>query len=167
MAGPLLGLLLSNAQAAGTLQPFDADDLKMNFSLTDLKGTTRTLDEFRGKVVVINFWASWCVPCVTEMPGMQRLQDALEAQPFEILAINVSESENRVREFIKRMKLNMTILLDLDRGTFEAWQGKVLPTSFLLDRTGKIRYQVTGPIEWDGEEAGKIIEALIQHPSPE
>jgi len=157
------GMLASMVHAAGTLQPTETHEPGPDFNLADLKGASHTLSEYRGKVVLVNFWASWCVPCVTEMPGMQRLQQALEDQPFEILAINVSESENRVREFIKRMNLNLRILLDSNGEVFRAWNGKVLPTSYLLDGSGRIRYRVVGPMEWDSEEARKIIEVLIKN----
>jgi thiol-disulfide isomerase/thioredoxin len=158
----LAWMLVTPAHSTGTLQPVGTEVSYPNFNLADLKDTSHTLTEYHGKVVLVNFWASWCVPCVTEMPGMHRLQEALEDQPFEILAINVSESENRVREFIKRMNLHLTILLDRNGDTFKAWKGKVLPASFLLDRSGKIRYQVIGPLEWDSDEAGRVIEQLIQ-----
>ena len=156
------GMLASMVHAAGTLQPTETHEPGPDFNLADLKGASHTLSECRGKVVLVNFWASWCVPCVTEMPGMQRLQQALEDQPFEILAINVSESENRIREFVKRMDLHLTILMDPNGKAFKAWQGKVLPASFLLDRSGRIRYRIIGPLEWDSNDTGKIIEQLIQ-----
>ena len=156
--------LISTVYAGGSLAPYPNTTAAPEFELRDLHKQPHRLSEYRGKVVLVNFWASWCVPCVTEMPGMQRLADTLKDQPFEILAINVSDSENRIHEFLRRMGLRLTILMDLDGEAFKAWQGKVLPASFLLDRSGRIRYQVIGPLEWDGDEAGKIIEELLQHP---
>ena len=87
---------------------------------------------------------------------------SLKNQPFEILAVNVADTGNRIHEFIKRMDLHLTILMDHDGETFKAWQGKVLPASFLLDRSGRIRYQVIGPVEWDSDEAVAIIEQLLR-----
>lgn len=159
----ITGLLLPAQAPAAELLDTTGDATAPPLDLVDLHGRQHSLDDYAGKVLLVNFWASWCTPCITEMPGMQRLSETLEDQPFEILAINVSESENRVREFIKRMNLNMTILLDHNGNTFEAWQGKVLPASFLLDRTGRIRYQIIGPLEWDSDEAGTIIEELLKH----
>ena len=156
--------LAEHSRAAGAIEPYEGSLLQPEFSLRDPDHRLHSLTDYRGKVVLVNFWASWCIPCVMEMPGMQRLADTLKDQPFEILAVNVSDPESRIHEFIKRMDLHLTILMDHDGKTFEAWQGKVLPASFLLDRSGRIRYQVIGPLEWDSDEAGKIIEELLQHP---
>ena len=154
----------AHTHAAGAIEPYTGSLLQPDFSLQNADHQLLSLTDYRGKVILVNFWASWCIPCVMEMPGMQRLADALKGRPFEILAVNVADTENRIHEFIKRMDLHMTILMDHDSKVFEAWQGKVLPASFLLDRSGRIRYQVIGPLEWDSEEAGKIIEELLQHP---
>ena len=157
-------LALTQVVGSGELSPYTAHPGTAAFNLADLKGQQHSLDDYRGQVVLINFWASWCLPCVMEMPGMQRLADTLKDQPFEILAVNISDTENQIREFIKRMDLRLTILMDDNGETFKAWQGKVLPASFLLDRTGRVRYQVIGPMEWDSGEVGKIIDELLQHP---
>ncbi|MEN8106642.1 MAG: TlpA disulfide reductase family protein [Pseudomonadota bacterium] len=156
--------LANPVSATGTIEPYEGSLKQPGITLQDLDHRAHTLADYRGKVVLVNFWASWCVPCITEMPGMQRLADTLTDQPFEILAVNVSDTEDRIREFLRRMNLRLTILVDHNGDTFKAWQGKVLPASFLLDRSGRIRYRVIGPLEWDSEEVGKIIEALLQHP---
>ena len=156
--------LAEHSCAAGAIEPYEGSLNQPGIRLQDLDHRLHSLVDYRDKVILVNFWASWCIPCVTEMPGMQRLADTLTDQPFEILAVNVSDTENRIREFIKRMDLHLTVLMDRDSKVFEAWQGKVLPASFLLDRSGRIRYQVIGPLEWDSEEAGNIIEELLQHP---
>ena len=156
--------LTSTVYADGSLEPYPNASAAPEFELRDLDNQLHRLSDYRGKVVLVNFWASWCIPCVMEMPGMQRLADTLKNQPFEILAVNISDTKNQIREFIKRMDLRLIILMDGNGETFKAWQGKVLPASFLLDRSGRIRYQVIGPLEWDSDEAGKIIEELLQHP---
>lgn len=156
--------LTSIVYADVSLAPYRNASAAPEFELRDLDKQPHRLSSYRGKIVLVNFWASWCVPCVKEMPGMQRLADKLKDQPFEILAINVSDTENRIREFLKRMDLRLTILMDLDGETFKTWQGKVLPASFLLDRSGRVHYQVIGPLEWDSDEIRKIIEELLQHP---
>ena len=148
--------------AAGAIEPYEGSLKQPGFSLQDPDQRMHRLVDYRDKVILVNFWASWCTPCVMEMPGMQRLADTLTDQPFEILAVNVSDTENQIREFLKRMDLRLTILMDLNGEAFKAWQGKVLPASFLLDRSGRVRYQVIGPMEWDSDEARTIIEKLIQ-----
>jgi thiol-disulfide isomerase/thioredoxin len=154
--------LAEHTHAAGSIESYEGSLAQPWLALQDPDHRLHSLTDYRDKVILVNFWASWCVPCVVEMPGMQRLADRLKDQPFEILAVNVSDTENRVREFIKRMNLHLTILMDRDGEALKAWQGKVLPASFILDRSGRIRYQVIGPFEWDSDEAGTIIEQLIR-----
>ena len=147
---------------ADTIVPIEGTWKPQEFTLTDLDQQLHRLADYQGKVLLINFWASWCTPCITEMPGIQRLSDALKDQPFEILTINVSDVENRIREFLKRMNLNLTVLLDSDGKVFNAWHGKVLPASYLVDGNGMIRYHVIGPMEWDNDKVHKIIVSLIK-----
>ena len=92
---------------------------------------------------------------------MQRTADTLRDRPFEILAINISEQQNRIQKFLKSMHINFWVLLDRDGSTFEAWQGQVLPTSFLLDPEGRIRYRVVGPIDWATNEVLTTINKIM------
>ena len=161
IAGLVLWLLASAVSAEGTLQPFEGDDPAPDFSLSDIKGTTTTLADYRGKVVVVNFWASWCPPCIKEMPGMQRLQEKMTNQPFVFLPVNVGEQKYRVWKFVKLINFTLPVLLDTDSRTFNGWNASVLPTSFLLDAEGHIRYWVQGDLEWDSEDVVSLIEKLI------
>ncbi|NOQ88867.1 MAG: redoxin domain-containing protein [Gammaproteobacteria bacterium] len=132
-----------------------------NFTLPDLKDKTHALSDYRGKVVLVNFWASWCLPCLYEMPSMQKLANALSEEDFEIVTINISDTPRRIRETLKRLQLALTVLQDPEGKTYKAWQGEVLPTSFLLDRNGKVRYRAVGPIEWDDADVLLKIRQLI------
>jgi thiol-disulfide isomerase/thioredoxin len=160
-AGLLAGLLISTAHSAGTLQPFEFDTPGKDFNLTDIKGVTHTLADYSGKVVAVNFWASWCPPCIKEMPSMQRLQEKLADEPFAILPANVGEKKYKVWKFVKLIDFTLPVLLDTDSKTFNAWDASVLPTSFLLDKEGRVRYRVQGDLEWDSEEVVSVIEKLI------
>lgn len=166
VVGLLAGLLVSTAHSAGTLQPFDADSPEYDFSLVDLKGASHTLADYRGKVVAVNFWASWCPPCIQEMPGMQSLQKKLANEAFAMLPVNVGEKKYKVWKFVKLIDFNVPVLLDTNSETFNAWDVSVLPTSFLLDKQGHVRYRAQGDLEWDSEEVVSIIEDLI-HEEPE
>ena len=132
-----------------------------NFSLADLKDTTHALSDYRGKVVLVNFWASWCPPCIYEMPELTRLKKQMENQPFEILSLNVGEKKYKVRKFAKLINFNLPVLLDTSKETFDGWNIKTLPTSFLIDAEGNIRYRVRGNPGWDEEESINVIEQLI------
>ena len=153
--------LTSTVYADGSLEPYPNASAAPEFELRDLDNQLHRLSDYRGKVVLVNFWASWCTPCLKEMPGMQRTADTLRDRPFEILAINISEQQNRIQKFLKSMHINFWVLLDRDGSTFEAWQGRVLPTSFLVDPEGRIRYRVVGPIDWDTDEVLATIDKIM------
>jgi len=133
----------------------------LDFSLPDLKDKPHSLPDYRGKVVLVNFWASWCPPCIYEMPELTRLKAQLVDKPFEILAINVGEKKYRVRKFTKVINFDLAVLLDRSNDTFNDWGVKTLPTSFLVDADGQIRYQVRGNPGWENETTLSLIESLM------
>ena len=153
--------VLSQVAGSSELAPFTADSTTVVFELPDLKGQVHTLDEYRGRVVLVNFWASWCPPCIQEMPVLETLKQKLAEQPFEILAVNVGEQKYRVWKFVKLVNFDLPVLLDERKNTFNAWGLSVLPTSFLIDRKGNIRYRVVGDVEWDSEEVIALVKSLI------
>ena len=161
LTGLLAGLLISTAHSAGALQPFEFDTLGKDFNLPDIKGVTHTLADYSGKVVAVNFWASWCPPCIKEMPSMQRLQEKLADEPFAILPANVGEKKYKVWKFVKLIDFTLPVPLDTQSVTFADWNVSVLPTSFLLDKQGRVRFRVQGDLEWDSEEVVSVIEKLI------
>ncbi len=130
-------------------------------TLKDLNGRTHTLADYRGKVVLINFWATWCEPCREEMPAMRTLRERLAGQPFEVLVVNHGESATRVREFLARERLELLALLDPNQDAARAWRVRVLPGSFLVDAEGRVRYSVIGEFDWASEEAMKTVRALL------
>lgn len=155
-----LGLLLNGgAQAAGfeARAATPAPELKAQ----DLTGATRTLADYRGKVVLLNFWASWCPPCLREMPSMERLRLAMTGRPLAIVALDSAETPDEVNAFLSKMKLGFPILLDPDGSNTRRWKVFALPTTFLLDAQGRVRYVLTGPTEWDEGEALEVIESLL------
>ena len=132
------------------------------FSLADQKGNQHSLENYSGKVVLINFWASWCPPCIHEMPELQRLKQHFHEQPFEIITINVGEKKYKVRKFSKLINLKLPVLLDTKSNTYDQWGVKTLPTSFLLDAEGNIVYQVRGNPGWEQLETRKVISDMMQ-----
>jgi len=156
----LLLALFARPVQAGSLEEFEGIDTP-DLSLEDLGGRQHSLADLQGQVVLVNFWATWCPPCIIEMPGMQRLKDKLAGRPFKILAVNVKESEGTIWKFHKLVKVDFPMLLDRDGQASEDWQVVVYPSSFLVDASGEIRYQVTGMLEWDSPEVIKVIEEMV------
>lgn len=160
LTGLVLGLLLvAGAQAAG----FEARPATAAPELhaRDLNGAPRTLADYRGKVVVLNFWASWCPPCLREMPSLERLREKMAGRPLEIVALDSAETADEVKAYLARMQLGFPVLLDPDGSNTRRWKVFALPTTFLLDAEGRVRYVLTGPTEWDEGEALQVIESLL------
>jgi len=130
-------------------------------NLPTLEGGRVNLADLRGRVVLVNFWAVWCPPCRKEMPSMERLSKLMAQRPFTILASNAGETPEQIRPFLKEVPLTFPILLDQDSARMKAWRVFVLPTSFLIDKQGQIRYSLSGHIEWDAPEAVAVIEKLL------
>lgn len=111
--------------------------------------------------VLVNFWASWCPPCVHEMPSMQRLADRYADRPFTILAVNLAEDEADVRAFVARHELRFPVLLDPAGESIDAWKVFAYPTSYVIDHRGDIRYALFGAIDWLEPDVLKTSESLL------
>lgn len=133
-------------------------------NLVDLQGRAINLEDYRGKVVLLNFWASWCPPCVHEIPSMTRLKTALKNQPFEILAVNLAENRAAIDTFLKAHTVNFPILQDPTGSAVQTWQVFAYPSTYLIDRKGRIRYALFGGSEWDQPDPMAKIRHLIAEP---
>jgi peroxiredoxin len=155
----LLGLAAA-ASAAADLKPWLGGPPPA-LALKDLDGRLHRLSDYRGKVILINYWATWCGPCRDEMPSIQGLKEKLEGKPFVVLAVNLDEPESRIRIFLSQMKLDFTVLLDPERKTARAWEARILPASFVIGPDGLIRYSLVGEINWDHEQVVSQIAELL------
>lgn len=133
--------------------------------LKDLDGKLHDLADLRGKVVLINFWATWCPPCRREMPSMERLRLALANEPFVVLEVDVGENADTIETFTGQLDttLGFPILLDITSRAMQAWKVAGLPTTFLIDKRGRIVASAVGGREFDHPEIVKTIRDLLQH----
>lgn len=157
--GLLCVFLLSSAHAH-ELKPWKGGATPP-LALKDTGGKIHKLEDYRGKVVMVQFWATWCPPCLKEMPAMQRLEKKMAGKPFAILAVNMGETEKDVSEFIKKMNINFTVLMDEEGNGVGAWKVFVAPSTFLLDPQGNVRYTLQGGAEWDEPVYVKAISELF------
>jgi thiol-disulfide isomerase/thioredoxin len=160
LAAIALAIPVAALAAGGTLKPWESGATPP-LKLRDLQGKEHTLADYRGKVVLLNFWATWCDPCREEMPAMQRLQDKLAGKPFAILAVDYGEGAPRVSDFLKKVPLRFTVLLDRDTSAATAWKVKVLPTSLVIDAEQKVRFVAVGDVGWDSQAVEEQIRKLL------
>jgi len=143
----------------GVLQiPPDTDPLEIK--LQDPTGRPISLSEFRGKIVFINFWTTWCLACVIEMPSMEKLHQTFKDKDFVMVAINLQESASRVKQFYKEYKLTFTTLLDTTGDVGAGLGIRSIPTTFILDKNGRIFGKALGPREWEGKKSIALFEYL-------
>lgn len=118
--------------------------------LKDADRRVHDLSDHRGKVVMVNFWATWCEPCRDEMPALQRAQQSLADKGLVVLTVNVGDSEEKAAAFFQQAGLFLPVLFDKDWSVSRSlWKVRMLPSTFIVDRKGAIRYSILGEVDWD------------------
>lgn len=136
--------------------PYPAPD----FALIDALGIHHQLEDSLGRVTLVNFWATWCPPCVHEIPSMNRLAGAYAPEDFAIVSINFREDPEHILQFMREVAVDFPVLLDSDGHVAQSWGVFAFPSSFILDRDGQVRYSVNTAIEWDAPEIHRAIGGL-------
>jgi peroxiredoxin len=132
-----------------------------DFTLQSLDGESVTLSDLEGKVILINFWATWCHPCIIEMPSMEKIYRKYKDRGFTILAIDIMEKPETVRKFVKEKNLTFPILLDTKGDVKGKYRVSGIPNSYLVNKNGKLVGRFIGPREWDNEHAEALLEELL------
>ena len=151
--------LPSAAFAAEALKSWDggpAPDLRGR----TLAGEDIRLSDFRGRTVIVNFWATWCAPCVAEMPALQRLRDRLATQRVEVIAVDFQENAARIAPFVERLRLTFPVVRDHDGALRAAWKVSVFPGSFVVAPDQRIAFVASGAVDWDAPEVESRIRNL-------
>jgi len=130
------------------------------FELPDLDGEKHHLSDYRGKVVIVNCWATWCPPCRAEMPSMQRAWQQLQKEGIQMLGIDVGEDEETIFQFLSDYPVEFPLLMDSDSSIIEKWGVQGLPTTYVIDPQGRIIYRAIGGREWDDPGLLKMVHAL-------
>lgn len=142
-------------------EPFQPYQEQHTFTLSDTREQSRSMKDFAGKVLLVNFWATWCTPCIYELPELAQLEKDMAGKPFSIITINVGENKNRVTQFTQSMKFTLPVLLDVSNKVFKNWNVVTLPASYLIDAEGQIRFRARGNPGWDQQPTYDVIEKLI------
>lgn len=127
----------------------------------DLTGQDLQLQALRGRVVVVQFWASWCEPCQVELPALAKLRARLAGRPFAVVTVNYGEGQARVEQFLRAHAVDLPVLLDRDRRAADAWGVGGIPMSFLVDAEGRVRSWVFGECDWSEGELAAALERLL------
>ncbi|MBI5871131.1 MAG: redoxin domain-containing protein [Actinobacteria bacterium] len=142
--------------------PVEEGSQAPNFTLPLMNGGDVSLDDYKGKVVLLNIWATWCNPCREEMPSMEQLYQNMKGKPFEILAVSIDTRGSKdVEPFVKKLGLTFPILLDSDKKVNNMYQATGVPETFIIDKNGVVRDHILGPVNWASSQAPENM--LIQH----
>lgn len=133
------------------------------FTLSSVDRKTYQLSDFRGKLLVVNFWASWCLPCRDEFPSMNRASKTLGNQAIVWLAINVGEDREAIEAFRSDFPIDFTVLLDTDGRVSEAWRVSGMPTTYVINADGDTAYKAVGKREWDDARHLRMLRRLSDH----
>jgi peroxiredoxin len=161
-------LILSNRAHADShfwgalaIVKFDEKLAAPSFTLKDLNGKEVKLEDHRGKIIFLNFWATWCPPCRDEMPSMEKLYTEFKKRGFTMLAVDLREGAKKVRAFKERFKLNFPILLDSDGEVALKYGVFSIPTTYLIDREGHVIGGTLGARDWASKEAFELFDHLL------
>ena len=165
-ANPLAGAIPENRSLDQLLvdmgvEVFPSTTRQVEVLLQDLNGTDVNIYDFKGKIVFLNFWATWCPTCVVEMPSMEKLHRKLKDQDFALVTISIQDSAAEVQVFFKQNQLTFTALLDTIGKTIPEFAIRAIPTTLILDKSGRIVGRAMGMREWDSRESIAMFEQLI------
>ena len=147
------------------VSPHDADKQTNakapDFTLRDVNGRTVSLSSLKGKVILLNFWATWCPPCKAEMPSMNKLYNEIKSKGFEIVAVSTDNALSPIKEFLVISRVDFTVLFDEKKAVSRQYKVFSMPTTFLIDRSGFIVEKYFGEYDWTDPDVRKQIEKLL------
>jgi peroxiredoxin len=147
------------------LQLYEERPLAPDFTLRRMNGTDLRLSDLRGKVVFVNFFATWCAPCKWEMPEMESLYLSFKGENFEMVAISIDSTRNPIKPFVDSMNLTFPIVHDGSQQVARSYGFRGPPLSFLIDRKGRIVGGASGPRKWNGPDAKNLLRKLMAEPA--
>lgn len=116
--------------------------------LKTLEGDIFDIAAYRGRVVIVNFWATWCAPCLKEMPVLEKAWESLQKDNVLLVAVNLGDTPDKIQRFLKHRPVTFPILVDVDSDTFEPWQIQSLPTTYIVGPDGRIHFGAIGDRDW-------------------
>ena len=133
----------------------------LELAAASVDGAKVDLRDYRGRVVIVNFWATWCEPCREEMPSLVRLREKFAGKPVTVLAVNYGESREKVVKFLEHETVSLPIVLDAQKDVARDWDVGGLPMTFVVDAKGRVRYSVFGARDWSDARSQRVVERLL------
>jgi thiol-disulfide isomerase/thioredoxin len=133
------------------------------FDMPALDGPPVTSRQLSGKIILLNFWATWCGPCKDEMPAFERLRQNLDQEKFALLTVTTDLQRDDIKQFLRNLDLHLPVLFDGDREVSGAYRVRALPTTIIISRTGTVLGRAVGPRAWDSPEAIALMQRLVEH----
>lgn len=143
------------------LKKYQGDIKPLPINLKNVFGKTIVKNNYKGKITLINFWATWCPPCVKEIPSLNRLKNKMSGMPFELISINYAQDKETILSFMKKVNVEFPVLLDTNGNFAKKWNVITYPSTFIIDKEGNIKYGVNAAIEWDSPEFIEKIKSLL------
>lgn len=157
----LAGIALYEWRNFESYKPVVIGGAAPDFELKDLNKKPVKLSDYKGKVVFLNFWATWCKPCKEEMPAMELLYKALKGKDFEMIAVSIDRDISKVEPFVKELKLSFTVALDFMGKADRRYKLTGVPETYIIDQNGVIVEKILGPRDWTRPESiGVVLELL-------
>ncbi len=159
----IASLSLAMGEKPGVKSTPKERDLALDFTLPDLEGHKVSLSDYKGKIVFLNFWATWCPPCRQEMPSMQTLYEKLKGEDFEMLAVSIDKpGKSVVKPFVEKRGYTFKTLLDPKGKVASQYRIVSIPTTFIIDKDGKIIDKVIGAKDWSRDSVIQKFKRLIE-----
>ncbi len=151
---------VNSVWAGKLMDPVSGSPKASGFNLEGIDGSKKSLDDYKSKFVLLNFWATWCAPCREEMPAMSNLHNAFNDESLEVVGVHVGPSLAGVKKFLESVPVSFTILIDKDM-SLANWGVQGLPTTFLINPEGNIVYKAVGEREWDSPDMISFLRSMV------
>ena len=162
----VLGTMFCALSSAQSGRWYPEDEAAPALKLKTVTDEEIDLSAMKGRMVIVNFWATWCGPCIAEMPSLQALTTRIGAKNVALIGVNFHESPQKIRDFQAKYSVKFPLLRDAWQEASNTWKVAVLPTTFIVDANGTLRYRVVGEVDWSSKFVADRLKTVSSRPTP-